>query len=254
MKRTDFKAGIKICFIFAFLWFSSWQVHAKEVYTVGVENVDFYPLYSFDQKTQHQGFGYEVLELFATQQRYQFIYKAYPPKRLLKYFLDKDIDFRFPDNPRWKKTKREEYTIHYSRPAIFPITSIVVNASNKDMTLENFKIIGTPRGFTPWMFARQIASGQITHVESQSNDSIIKMVLAGRVDGALMELNRMHYYLNKQGIPHALVPAENIFKPMKGEFRLSSIKYPGIIEKFDLFLEAQKEHIEKLRIKYKISP
>ncbi len=67
--------------------FANLGLAQTKVYVVGVENIDYFPHFTYENG-KFEGHGRAILDAFAKSQGYTFVYKAFPIKRLYKTFLD----------------------------------------------------------------------------------------------------------------------------------------------------------------------
>lgn len=103
-----------------FTFFLSYSLNAFAVQKIhlGVEDINYYPLYGTydgeDKKTgKFNGLIEELFNLYnKSQKEFELIYEARPIKRLYEEFLGNNstLDALFPDNPYWapelKKDKK----------------------------------------------------------------------------------------------------------------------------------------------------
>ena len=69
--------------------------HAQ-TFVIGVEDIDYYPLYAY-KDGKYQGVAKDILDKFASSKGYTFEYKPFPVIRLTKYFVEGQVDLKFPD-------------------------------------------------------------------------------------------------------------------------------------------------------------
>lgn len=219
-------------------------------FTVGTENIDYFPHYRFDGG-QDQGYIWAVLEAFAKHNGHTFTYVAYPIKRLHKELLDNNVDFLYPDNPRWRSADRQQQNKYFSKSIITAFGSTVVLPKRVKQGLKNFKSLAVPHGFTSIMYASLIAQRKVSLLEVPDAISALQMVLKGRVDGADVELNVAQYLLEKINQPHALVFDPSLpFDPVS--FHLSTVEYPDIIKQLDVFIDNNQTLLNNIKTQYQL--
>ncbi len=223
-----------------------------QIYTIGVENIKYLPYYDHENNEEYIGFARDILDMFAKHGGYSFVYEVLPLNRLRNDFLDKKIDFKFPDNPYWKSERRVGVNINYSEPVVGFIDGLMVLPENKGKSESALKNIGVVAGFTPWSYFDLIESGKISVTENESVTGILKQVINNRIDGSYLNVSVAKYQLSETlKLDHALV-----FDPdlphTKSSYYFSSIKHPGVIKEFNRFLVSQKVEIDKLKKKYEI--
>ncbi len=164
----------------------------------------------------------------------------------------KSLDFKYPDNPSWEKALRKQANVHYSKPVMPYIDGVLVLPENKGRPLNNFKILGTVTGFTPWKYVDLIEDKRVAVFENDSFLALLKQVTLKRVDGAYVNIEVARYQLRdvlRQ--PDALV-----FDPglphVRDHYYLSSVKHPLIIKQFNDFLDKETELYEQIRKKLSI--
>jgi len=223
----------------------------KKNFIVGVENFNYFPMYGLE-KGKYSGYGRELLDTFASDHGYTFYYKPLPILRLYNNLLvTQTVDFKFPDNTFWKADLKKGKTVTYSTSVVDYIDGVMVLPENKGRGLKRFKRLGTIMGFTPWEYLDDIKTGNIKHDKAPHYDSIIKMALANRVDGAYSCVSVMNFQLEKMNKGGALV-FDPVLPHTKSSYLLSSVKHPLIITQFSGWLDRRKAFVNRLKGKYKI--
>jgi len=241
-----------LCLLVSGLPFSSL---ASESFVVGVEAVNYEPYFNNKANGEYYGAARDLLDLFAETQGYTFEYKVLPVKRLFSDFIrSQTLDFKFPDNPKWRPELKTSISITYSDLVFIDKSAIMVLPTHKAMQPSELKKLGTILGFTPWPFMEKINQGQIRLAENRSFTGLIKQTLTGRVDGAFINTVVARYALKHTfNQPKALVIADNL--PLAiGEFYLSSIQHPQIIAEFNQFLSEQAAAVDAIKTDFEIVP
>jgi ABC-type amino acid transport substrate-binding protein len=219
-------------------------------FTVGTENIDYFPHYRFDGG-QDQGYIWAVLEAFAKHKGHKISYVAYPIKRLHQELLDKNIDFLYPDNPKWASADRQQQNKYFSKPIITAFGSTMVLPARVNKGLKEFRSLAVPHGFTSIMYADLVVQHKVSLLDVADAISALQMVLAGRVDGADVELNVAEHLLDKLAQPHALVFDPSLpFDPVS--FHLSSVEHSEIIKQFDDFINNNQNFIRDMKNHYQL--
>ena len=224
-----------------------------KVYTVGVEDLEYFPQYSYEKK-QYIGFGREILDAFAISKGYKFEYRPLPPSRLFfEHLKGQSLDFKYPDNSYWEAHLRKGVSVHYSNPVMPYIDGVFVIPANKGRGVQQLKMLGTVTGFTPWKYYDAIKRKEISLSENDNSVSLLRQAALKRIDGAYINVEVARYQLRevlKQ--PDALV-----FDPelphIADHYYLSTVKHPKIIQEFNEFLEREKEQYERIRKKLGIA-
>lgn len=220
-----------------------------EVLVVGVESVAYRPLYTVEAGT-YEGYARALLDAFAADTGLTLDYRPMPVTRLYASFAAGRIDLKFPDNPAWNRPFRDQHAVVYSVPAVAVLDASVVRADRADLTPEAVRTLGTVVGFSPWPWAERITMGSVTLVENADFVSLVRQVLAGRVDAAYASIAVVNRVLDvdlKQ--PGALVAAPHLPQDSV-EYRLSTIARPDIIGRFDAWMETQDARVRALKADY----
>ncbi len=216
-------------------------------YVVGVQALDYFPIYATDARGEYRGYARELLDLFAKRSGNRFIYQARPVKRLLNDYLAGRMDFMFPDNPNWDGAQKAGRGIHYSAPALVFQDAVMVVPAHLGQPLQS---LGMVLGFTPWKFMADVKAGKLQLQEAPGPLNLIQMALAGRVQGVNLARQVADYHLRAMGQPDALVPDWDILPSRDSQYLLSSIHHPDIIRQFDQFLQTDKAAVAALKRKY----
>ncbi len=238
--------------VLAFLLAVSTLQAAKKELVIGVENLNYYPYYDFSGK-EYSGFFKVLMERFAKAEGYTVIFKPLPVKRLYTELLESgQIDFKFPDNPLWGQEYKKGKRLHYSDGVVLFIDGTLVRPESAQGDVGGIKQLGTIAGFTPWTYMEYINKGTIRNVEVRSMAALLKTTMAGRVDGAYVNVSVARHILDEvlkeKG---ALVWNPNL--PYgKDHYNLSTVRYPEIIEAFNAFLRREKAAVKALKEQFKI--
>jgi ABC-type amino acid transport substrate-binding protein len=221
-------------------------------YRVGVEAVDYYPIYSAVPPDNHyRGYARELLDLFAARENLRLTYVALPVRRLLHAYRAGQVDLVFPDNPRWE-TKDKPAGIRYSQPVLQFQDAMLVLPKRLGQPRASFRKLGFVRGFTPWKFQDDIAAGRVSIHESPNPEGLIRMTLAGYIDAANMARQVARFHLKRLGRPDSLM-VEPILLPLRDSYyHLSSIRHPELIQRFDAFLLREQQAVQALKDKYEL--
>lgn len=220
-------------------------------YRVGVEEVDYYPIYSVaPPDNQYRGYARELLDLFAAHENIRLRYVALPVRRLYHSYLAGQLDLVFPDNPRWSHASIPVDAIHYSEPVIKFQDAMLVKPARLGQARASFRKLGFVRGFTPWKFQTEIAAGRVEIHEAPNPEGLIRMTLAGYIDAANMAQQVAHYHLVRLGQPVGLVVEPALLPLSDSYYHLSSIRHPELIRRFDTFLRSEARAVAALKVKY----
>ena len=225
---------------------------AKKELVIGVENLNYYPYYDFSGK-QYSGFFKELMERFGKAKGYQILFKPLPVKRLYSELLESgQIDFKFPDNPHWGGEYKKGKTVLYSDGVVLFIDGVLVRPENREKDIGTIRRLGTIAGFTPWTFMDRIKKGTVENVEVRTMPALLKTTMAGRIDGAYVNISVARYILEDVlGKKGKLLWNPNLPYD-KAYYNLSTLHYPEILDEFNAFLREEKAMVKALEKQFKI--
>lgn len=231
--------------ISVFFLISPLSLHAKE-FVVGIENINYYPLYDGSGQS-FRGFGKQLLDDFAKDKGYTFVYKPLPVSRLFETFLNSDeLDFKFPDNEVWSADAKKGKHVVYSAPTVQYVDGVSVKPDMKNMKIEDLKVLGIIRGFTAWEFIDRIQNKSMSIEEISDYDGMLKKAILGRTDGAYSNIVVLNQRLKDMGSPDALVFADGL-PHTKSAYHLSSIKHPEVISEFNAWMSENQDKITRMK-------
>lgn len=246
-------AGMTVAFFgFLFLIFDH-PLFAQDVkeYTVGVENIDYAPYYSVNNKGEYIGFAREVLDLFAKYNKIKFIYEVRSIKKLDQEFIDeRRFDFKFPDNKFWKNENKKGFELYYSSPVCNFIDGIIVREEDKDKDINFFKTlgIGVVKGYSILGFENlNVPISETTNIQT-----LIENLRYNKINGAYFNVSVALNRINHQSGIKEKFSFNKKLPYYKSSFYLSSFNYPDIIHDFDNFLNEKRDVINDLKLKYGI--
>lgn len=241
-----------LIYLCAFLTCTSNTLFAKE-YLIGVEDISYYPFYDFSAKqTDQKSFTKELISVFFTYKNYKFKFVPLPVKRFDKWFVEESIDFKFPDNTRWRTEESKTLNITYSEPVLHLIAGSYVLAKNQSLSQDAIKRLGTVYGFYPTLWIDRVQNNTIEIVELRSTFSIVKHLIYGNVDAVNIDKNVINHALKSMGKPEDIIALNKKTKHERFAFHFSSILHPKIIQEFNHFLNTHSEQIAELKNKYGI--
>ncbi|MEO5689710.1 MAG: transporter substrate-binding domain-containing protein [Burkholderiaceae bacterium] len=207
-------------------------------YTIGVEDTDQPPMF-YIVDGQYRGYGRELLDAFAATRGDHFEYVALPIKRLYQqYFQGKSLDFKFPDSPDWHPDGRQALSLSYSASTYDVTAGLMVRRTRLGLPIESVRELGTLRGFTPWLFARQINTGSLRVNESQNTENLMHQIQLGRLDAAYVNIDFSKSSLHKMGLDGEIVYDPNLPHATIA-LRMSTLHHPEVLKDFDEFLRRE---------------
>lgn len=222
---------------------------AQEDIRVGVELQPYQP-YSDVENGEYRGYARDLLDAFAAEYGYRFVYTPLPVRRLLGDFLSGRVDLKFPDHPQWNADQKAGHDIHYSHPAAPYVDGMLVKPRYLGQGQQRIELLGTQNGFTPWPYLADIRAGKIRLIQANQIDSLLRMAASDRVDAV---------YLNPKVVAHQLrqmrmAPDSLVFDPelphVEDHYYLSSINHPELIEAFNRFLTERADQVAALRLRH----
>lgn len=230
-----------------FGWFTASLLCAEGVlarsYVVGVEQQAFQPHYWQDEQGEYRGFAREVLDLFARDAGIELHYQAFPVTQLTGEFLAGEVDLKYPDSPQWGVESKAGNHIRYSRPVVAYVDGVLVPPKRLGQGLDRLSRLALVEGWTPHSYQARIDGGQTRLVHSTNLGLMIRQALRHEADGAYYNLVVATFYLDSiRARPGALV-FDPALPHSRGNFHVSSLRHPELIERFDRFLG---EHAAKL--------
>ncbi len=222
---------------------------AQEAIRVGVELQPYQP-YSEVENGEYRGYARELLDAFAAEQGYRFVYTPLPVRRLLGDFLGGRVDLKFPDHPQWNADQKAGHPVRYSQPAAPYVDGVLVKPQYLGQGKARIRLLGTQNGFTPWPYLEDIRAQRLKLIQANQIESLLLMAASDRVDAV---------YLNPRVVTHQLrqmrlAPDTLVFDPqlahVEDHYYLSSIHHPELIEAFDRFLERRAELVAAIRLRH----
>lgn len=231
-----------------------WHAHTYEnsglertKVTVGVQAFEDYAPYSSYVNDQYLGFNRDLMDAYAAEQNYLFEYQAMPLKRLYHYFLNDELDLKYPDNPAWSKAQKEGHDITYSRPVVSFIDGVAVLKENLNKPKASLDRLGILSGYTPRPYLNDIATGVLRTEEAKSIEALVKQLVSKRVDGIYINITVLNSFLQN----HPDLIDAVVFNPslpyLKDSRYLSSKNKVYLILDFNRFLKNNQELVKRLK-------
>ena len=240
---------IRLSILFFCLTFSSLQANAKE-FIVGVEAVRYYPLFDFDiNDTSRASFTKAVITDFFESHNYQYKLLPLPIKRFDRWFVEEGIDFKFPDNVRWRKNS--ELNVTFSDPVLEVVAGAYVLEKNANIDRNQINNLVTILGFYPTLWTDRINSGKTKLVEESTPLGVVKHLLYGNAEATNIDENVIRHHLAELGEQRNIVLNKQIHSE-RFFYHLSTIKYPEIIEEFNQYLKDNAERVQQFKEQFNI--
>ncbi|WP_158509830.1 substrate-binding periplasmic protein [Pseudodesulfovibrio indicus] len=217
--------------------------------TVGVESLD-YPPYGSYRNGDYEGFARDLLDSFAAEAGVELVFVPLPVKRLYQEFLEtRTLDFKFPDAEEWHPSKRAGLNVLYSDPVCTYTDGILVRPDRLGRGVEGIGVLGIIAGFKPWLLKPRLSPKKLTVSENASISGLLGKALRGRVDAIYVNQEAAQHLLDEMGMHGGLVLDPDL-PHTTGDYRLSTIKHPAVMCRFNDFLRSRTPLIDSLKRKH----
>ncbi len=225
------------------------EVSLAADFTVGVENLEYYPAYNYIGKPSDASASKDILDDFAAKFGHKFTYVPLSVTRLYENFLTGAVDFKFPDNQNWQSEIKAGKSLVYSESVFEYIDGVLVRDKSKFKTAADLEKLGSFRGFTIRDYKKEIDSGKI---QAKSYDSVRELVIAGlrgSVNGIYLNIRVAQHYqeqikLEETGLGSLEFADQLPFT--RSSYRLSTIKHGKVIDDFNRYLIKHADFIKKV--------
>ncbi len=167
----------------------------KSQYTIGVEDIDYYPQYAFTHKKS--SFIKELLETFFTQEKISIKFVPLPLKRFNQWYSKDKIDFKYPDNKIWRVGDTNSLDITYSESVVKLMAGTVILSKNKHFKVDDIKRLGTIAGFYSALWIDRIKTGKTQQIEDGNVLSVVKLATHGMVDAINLDYSVINFQLEQ---------------------------------------------------------
>lgn len=236
---------------FSLLFILNTAIVSADTYIIGAQNIEYYPHYDFAAEND-KGLGWAILQAFAEHSGHTFVYLSMPVRRLQMEMLKGNVDFVYPDSPRWYNqiTKADEKVFSSSITETLSVTLSKPRLLGK--SIDSVQHLAVPFGFTPVKWQQRIDDNktEITTVEDVYTG--LSLLNTGRIDAMDIE-----YFVSKSVIdrhpslgkyvvditlPHNIV-----------NFHLSTVKHEALIGELNAFLSENASLVNKIKKQYGVS-
>jgi hypothetical protein len=230
----------------------SFPVLAEPTYVIGVEQADFLPHYSGDEKGNYRGFARELLDDFAAHSGVRLTLRVMPAEALLPALFAGEIDAKYPDSPVWSTQAKVGSGLHYSLPVVNYVDGAMVVPHRVGLGIDQLRRLAVVDGWTPRGYEDRIGANQLSLISSKGLPRMVRQALLKDTDGAYYNVVVAAHYLNNvRAKPGALV-FDTSLPHTRGTFHLSSIEHPELIAGFDRFLSNRRVDISALKDKHQV--
>lgn len=222
--------------------------HAEDVYRVGVEDIEYYPIQDYRGEEKH-GIIAEILNEFAKQEGIRFEFIPLPIHRFNSWYHDNAIDFRVPDHPSW--TQSQDPHLIFSGPVLSLCEATIVLSKNATMPMQEFDRLGTMFGFTPSAkWKDYLAQGKLQLISDPSMKVLTRMLLKEMVDGLDVDMSVVQHQLSLLNLPTETVTFAQKVPHTTLNYRMSTINHSDIIKRFDAFMANKQTVVDGIAAHY----
>jgi len=242
-------------FLLTFLICYPCSTIANTTYSIGTEDIEYYPHYGkFSQEgIKFEGIARNILDDFSLKNGISIKYVPQPIKRLyLSLLINKSIDFKYPDSPLWNVNNKAESInpIYYSKAIVSYFDGVFVHKDNAKYTLNQIKNLGVIRGFTPEPFIGMITNNDINLTEYSTSEYLLRALEAKRVEAVYINIAVAKYQIKSKSIKNLVFHKD--LPSAKGTYHVSTIKYPQIIELIDRYILENSTFIQGQQDKFQL--
>lgn len=235
-----FFSAVRTCLLYltaSLIALASPYANAQTVYTVSVQDIDYYPIYrTAPGEDRYDGYLRDVLDAFGHEHGIRFEYRPRPIRRGAAEFLGGEYDFILPAHPQWNRVAKAGKRIYYSRPLVYFEDAVLVQRERRNIDASQMRHYGTIHGFTPWKFAQEIDAGTLKVETARTPENLIRMALKGRVDAINLALPVARYYLKQMDAQGKLVSADQLIDIERSRYHLATMNHPDVIDALNRFL------------------
>lgn len=226
-----------------------------ETVKLGTEDILYFPLHgrANNLSDEFSGFAREFFDEFSAQTDVNIVYVPQPIKRIYKSLMvDQSIDLKFPDNPGWRSTYREEITLTYSDPIIQFTDGVMIKTTNIDSSSFKLDILGSIRGFTPVPYLKQIARGALKLIEFSNTSELLLAVANDKIDGAYLNIDVAAHQMKQLFSNQSPLIFAKKLPFSKDYYYLSTVNEKAVILKFNTFMKKNTALKKSLLKKFNI--
>jgi len=213
-------------------------------YTIGIQRIDYTPHYNF-MPSNNPDFFNLFIEWITLETGCKFQITALPIKRLNIIFEKRRIDFIYPDNPIWHEHKPLKITRYYSPSIATALGTTMVKKEFKNISLADFNELAIPRGFSPVAWYPLQKKHLIKFREVSNAEAALRMVQAGRVDGADIEYNVAQHIVRTKKLEPLVVGAKLPYTPTG--FHLATADHPNMLNVINDLINNNQDKLDQMR-------
>ncbi len=191
---------LAICFIAVLFAITSSSVEKVYAETLRVMlHTGSFPPYYFSSDDPRTGIVQDVFNAFAKETGDKIEFVRCPFNRSLRNFESGDVDIEPMSNPAWRKNSKVLGV--FSKPFAVSDAIVIFNAKKAVplLSVEELKnkTVGVVRGYVYPVFTPYFESGEMYPHILENENKLIQMLLADRLDQALMNKDFALYQIKK---------------------------------------------------------
>lgn len=219
-----------------------------ETFIVGAQNIQYYPHYDFSREND-KGLAWAILEAYAEHSGHELVYYDMPIKRLQLEMRKGNVDFVYPDNPKWYNQIIPASDKFFSLPLTRALGGTIINPEDVGKGIDNIRRLSIPLGFTPVNWQQRVDDKLTRLIPVTDTMSALYLLEKKRVDAANLEYSVTQYLTmtSPQYGPFTLdpeLPHDNV------GFMLSTMNHPDIILDINNFIRTNGGLVDSLKQKY----
>lgn len=237
--------------LIAFTLFSLCSANCMaEKFVIGAQRLDYFPHYDFTSP-RDKGVAWAILEAFSKYSGHELVYLSLPVKRLQIELQKGNIDFVFPDNPRWDNGIQATKKKVFSDPLVHTLTGSFLTEEKRNKNISSIKTIALPKGFTPVKWKQRINSNLVKVIEVNDVYEGLQLVNQGKADAIDLEYHVVDYFVKRY--PQLAGIELDITLPYKDvPFQLSTVNQPEVIAQLNQFLIEHASEVSQIVNSYQI--
>lgn len=210
---------------------------------IGVDNLHNFPLYYTDEQGEFKGFYRNIFDKFAKDSGIKVEYKPMTINQLFQALYNKEIDFKFPDNPVWRASDKRSYDVVYSNH-IYPfLEGMFVLKDNIGKGLKDINKIGIIGNVAPWYIHHPLEINKMKAKKGLDCNYLMNKLLSQKLDAVIC-----NYAVAKLAMKELDAQSKIYFDVslpfINDYFYISTISKPEIVKKFDLWLDRNEEFLQ----------
>lgn len=225
------------------------QTREASVVYVGVNDAEYRP-FSWVDGQQLQGIDREILDAFATTEGVELVYLPLPRLRAIELLREGKIQLLYPDDHHWMVHAKEGLSLHYSEAAVHNQSGFFLQgACSKEAPVTR---IGTLLGWMPPMYQEEITRGAVELYHFATIDQLLAAGMQGSVDAIYAERQFVEAHIARHHPRYLAFDFCDQLPSVIGDLRLSTLKHPEMLDRFNHFLVEQSELTQSISERYRL--